>query len=70
MEDSQKVEDLSVKEISYKAQQSTTSEFSNSPEKKCMIAEIILLCVVMVVIWVALTVPLIFFYMPVVSHPS
>ena len=72
MEESQKVDDLSIKEISYKsnlpAQKSTESEQGSHPAKKCMTAEIILLCVVMVVIWVALTLPLVFFYLPVVSQ--
>ncbi len=72
MEESQKIEDSSIKDISYRAhlptQQSTESQFSTThPAKKFMIAEIILLSVVMVVIWVALTLPLIFFYLPVVS---
>ena len=73
MEDSQKVDDLSIKESSYSkkskfaTQQSTESQSGQPPPKKCMIAEIILLCVVMMVIWAALTLPLIFFYLPVVS---
>ena len=71
MEDSQKIDDLSVKESSYKSrlptQKSTESQSGQPPTKRCMIAEIILLSVVMVVIWVALTLPLIFFYLPVVS---
>ena len=42
----------------------------HDPATSCKIAEIALLCVVMVVIWVSLALPVVFFYVPAVSDCS
>lgn len=68
METSVKVGDDSVKVSACEPPvESNGKGRCRDPVNKCKIAEITLLCVVMVVIWVSLALPVLFFYLPLVS---
>lgn len=69
METSQKLENSS-KERSGEYSSKTGWSGRSSSVKRCMVFEILLLCVVMVIIWTSLALPILFFYLPSVSPPT